>query len=232
LKNINILVVEDEVISTQYLIDVLKSLNVGTIYDSTNFEDALDIVKNNTIDIAFMDINIDGSVDGITSAKILNENRFLPIIFTTAYGDSHTILEASDTNIFGYLIKPFDTNAVEATLQVAVKRIKSVTANVKIDNIVKNDIIDFGMGQKFNLTNRTFYVEDIPINLTKMELNVLYFLCTNLNQNISYELLIQNVWNNKNISTSTIRDTLSRLKRKTPNLNIENIIDFGYILKG
>ena len=232
MKNINILVVEDEVISTQYLIDVLKSLNVGTIYDSTNFEDALDIVKNNTIDIAFMDINIDGSVDGITSAKILNENRFLPIIFTTAYGDSHTILEASDTNIFGYLIKPFDTNAVEATLQVAVKRIKSVTANVKIDNIVKNDIIDFGMGQKFNLTNRTFYVEDIPINLTKMELNVLYFLCTNLNQNISYELLIQNVWNNKNISTSTIRDTLSRLKRKTPNLNIENIIDFGYILKG
>jgi len=232
LKNINILIVEDEVISTQYLIDVLKSLNVGTIYDSTNFEDALDIVKNHTIDIAFMDINIDGSVDGITSAKILNENRFLPIIFTTAYGDSQTILEASDTNIFGYLIKPFDTNAVEATLQVALKRMKSVTANVKIDNIVKNDIIDLGMKQKFNLTNRTFYVEDIPINLTKMELNVLYFLCTNLNQNISYELLIQNVWNNKNISTSTIRDTLSRLKRKTPNLNIENIIDFGYILKG
>lgn len=232
MKNINILIVEDEVISTQYLIDVLKSLNVGTIYDSTNFEDALDIVKNHTIDIAFMDINIDGSVDGITSAKILNENRFLPIIFTTAYGDSQTILEASDTNIFGYLIKPFDTNAVEATLQVALKRMKSVTANVKIDNIVKNDIIDLGMKQKFNLTNRTFYVEDIPINLTKMELNVLYFLCTNLNQNISYELLIQNVWNNKNISTSTIRDTLSRLKRKTPNLNIENIIDFGYILKG
>ena len=52
--------------------------------------------------------NISGSIDGINSARLLNKEYFLPIIFTTAYGDSQTINEATDTNIFAYLIKPFE----------------------------------------------------------------------------------------------------------------------------
>lgn len=231
-KDLNILIVEDEVISTQYLIDILESLGFVNIYTSTNMDDALKIVKKYKIDISFMDINIQGAIDGIACAKIINEQYFLPIIFTTAYGDSTTIMEASDTNTFGYLIKPFEINEVEATLQVTLKRVEHFMSRLDYIDKTEDGIISFNMGQKYNLSNKTFYINNIALDLTKMELSLLYVFCTNLNQNISYDTLKERVWDNKDISYSTIRDTISRLKKKTSISNIENIINFGYILKG
>ena len=92
-KEINILIVEDEIISSEYLLSILQSLSFRTIYTATNMDSALEIVKKYKIDITFMDINISGSVDGISCAKILNMQYYLPIIFTTAYKDSDTIKE-------------------------------------------------------------------------------------------------------------------------------------------
>lgn len=230
-KNHNILIVEDEIISSEYLLDILKSLDFKNIYTVTNMNSALEIVKQTKIDIAFMDINISGSVDGISCAKILNLQYFLPIIYTTAYKDSDTIKEASDTNVFGYLIKPFESSEVEASLLISLKMIKNSTLTNLPTPTIEEEIIDLGMNQKYNLLNKTFYANDQYITLTKTELDVLYVFCKNINKNVSYETLVYKVWNHKDISRSTIRDAISRLKKKTPNLNIENVVNFGYILK-
>ena len=102
----NILIVEDEIVAVQYLKRILISLSYQTIFVSNNATDALEIINKHLIDLVFMDINIQGSVDGITCAHSLNIKQNIPIIYTTAYSDSVTIVEASETNIFGYLIKP------------------------------------------------------------------------------------------------------------------------------
>ncbi len=70
-----------------------------------------------------------------------------------------------------------------------------------------------------------------PISLTKKELSVLNFFCRNINQNISYDTMREYIWYSKSVSSSTIRDTVSRLKNKIPEVDIENIINFGYVLK-
>ena len=120
---------------------------------------------------------------------------------------------------------------MEATLLIALKTMKNITLeNIPIDT-TQDNIINLGMGQKYNLQNRTFYINNLPISLTKNELNILYVFCKNINQNISYDTFHYEVWNHKEISRSTIRDIVSRLKKKTPNLTIENVINFGYILK-
>lgn len=225
---LNILIVEDEIIASQYLLNILESLGFVNIFEASSFDEALAIVKTNKINLVFMDININGSIDGINSARLLNKEYFLPIIFTTAYADSQTINEATDTNIFGYLIKPFEKNQVESTLSITLKRIN---ISFEKNSLLGNSIINLGENQKYNLETKTFYINNKAINLTKKENDTLYILCKNLNQNISYEFLLEYVWEEKNISNSTIRDTVSRLKRKTPDLNIETIINFGYILK-
>jgi DNA-binding response OmpR family regulator len=69
------------------------------------------------------------------------------------------------------------------------------------------------------------------VALTKKELEVLDILCKNINKNISYEYLKDIVWINKDISDSTVRDVVSRLKKKLDDINIENISNFGYVLK-
>lgn len=63
------------------------------------------------------------------------------------------------------------------------------------------------------------------------ELRLIDLFCENPNQNISYELLIDRVWNGSPISDSTIRDSISKLKRKTECDSIENISGYGYVFK-
>jgi len=228
-SNLHILIVEDEIIATAYLNNILEKFGLSHIYEATSFYEALEIVNHVHIDLIFMDINIDGNIDGINSARILNKEYFIPIIYTTAYADSSTIQGACDTNVFGYLIKPFEKSQVESSLLIALKKVNM--SNQTQLNITQNSIIHLGNHQKYNLENLTFYINNKVIHLTKKETDVLYILCKNLNQNISYDTLSTYVWENKDIVNSTIRDTVSRLKKKAPNLKIETIINFGYILK-
>ena len=231
-KTYNILIVEDEIFCKQYLLHILKSLGYVHIFEAVNKDEALDIVEHNHIDLVFMDINIEGQVDGIICANLLNEKYFLPIVFTTAFGDSNTIMEANDTNIFGYLIKPFEFSDVEATLSIAIKRMSIYMQQdkqiKKIEHIDK--LVELGNNQVFNYKNRTYMIKNIPVNLTKNEMNMLYIFCKNIGNNTSYDELIEFVWKNKNISMSTIRDAISKLKKKAPMLNLENVTGYGYIL--
>jgi len=227
-KNINILIVEDEIIASEYLVNILESLSFNNVFEAVSIEKAKSIIKHNSIDLVFMDINIDGSIDGIQGASILNAYYNLPIIFTTAYGDSNTISEAYETNIYGYLIKPFKENNVEATLSVAIKQVFRDKQQLLDYDM---NTIKLGKNEKFDKVNKTFYINNIPVHLTKNELNLLNTFCVNIDNNISYTTLKEYVWNNKDISDSNIRDTVSRLKRKAPNLLLENIVNFGYILK-
>jgi len=225
-----ILIVEDEIFSIRYLRHILKSLGYKYIFEAVSNDEALDVVQKYKIDLVFMDINIDGSVDGITSAHLLNENYFLPIIFTTAYGDTSTISDASDTNIFGYLVKPFEQNDVEASLSVALKIVKNTYKNKEaVSN--SNSLLDLGNNHIYNLSKKTLSVNGIPTKLTKKELVFLHVLCINIDHNVTYENLKITVWENSNISNSTIRDTLLRLRKKVPLLKIDNLSNYGYILK-
>ncbi|MFA9373196.1 MAG: response regulator [Poseidonibacter sp.] len=229
----NILIVEDEAISAHYLINILDSLGFASIFEVSNADEAMRTIENNQIDLVFMDININGAIDGITCAHLINERYFLPIIYTTAYSDSQTIINASDTNIFGFLIKPFDLSTVEATIRVALKKIdlfKNITTNKPI-NSINNNLIDLGENQIYNLEAKILYIENCTIDFTKKEIELLYVLASNLNQSISFEILTDFVWGNKNISNSTIRDTVRRLRIKAPKLNIQTVVGLGYILK-
>lgn len=233
IKNYSILIVEDDFIATEYLYQILDSFGAETIFKAKNANEALELVNNNHIDLVFMDINIQGGVDGIKCSALLNEKYFIPIIFATAYADTATIDEAKDENIFGYLIKPFQISDVEATLSVAISninRIKKLQEPKKYEEI---NIKKINLSEKYvyYFDSKTLTFNNSVVALTKKELEVFHILCENMNKNISYEYLKDIVWINKNISDSTVRDVVSRLKKKLVNINIENISNFGYVLK-
>ena len=233
IKDYSILIVEDEFIATEYLYQILDSFGVETIFKAKNSNEALDIVNKNHIDLIFMDINIQGGVDGIKCSSLLNEKYFIPIIFATAYSDTRTINEANDENIFGYLIKPFQISDVEATLSVAISNINRIKKLKEQKEDEEMDIKEIDLSEKYiyYFDSKTLTFKNSPVSLTKKELEVFHILCKNINKNISYEYLKDIVWINKNISDSTVRDVVSRLKKKLDNINIENISNFGYVLK-
>jgi len=229
LKKKHILIVEDEYLSSSFLCGVMNKLGFKNITMVSSANAAIEVVKNNKVDLVFMDINIDGSIDGIVCARLLNQEYPIPIIYITAYRDTLTIEEAGQTNIYGYLIKPFDEKDIEATLSVALKRTSNNLNEKKYENL--DEKIDLGKEYNYCLKNRILFEKNIPIKLTKKESEVLYLLCKNINQNISYELFREYVWSNKMVANSTIRDTILRLRKKIPNIDLENSIGLGYSLR-
>lgn len=225
-----ILIVEDEAIASHYLNQLLLSLGDHTIFKATNARDAFGLMDSVKFDFAFLDINIDGVIDGIECAKIMNEKYFLPIIFTTAYNDTQTMQEASMTNMFGYLMKPFEQKDVEAALHIALNRIR-MTTTPKEQIYNEKEEIQLGENQRFSFKSQTFFIKDQPINLTKKEIAVLCILAININQNISFEIIKECVWENKEISNATIRDTIRRIRVKSPELKIQSVAGFGYSLR-
>ena len=231
--DIKILIVEDEFIALEYLKKTLEKLKFKNIFEARSADEAIDIVSSNEIDLLFMDININGKIDGIECTIIINDLYYsIPTIFTTAYGDSQTIDETKNCNCFGYLIKPFSVQDIEATIKTALNLIEKMNCTTKYNK--KSDsskVIKLNDGYVYNIKQKTLTLNNEYINLTKKEAELLDLFCKHLNQNISYEMMQEFIWDSKEIALSTIRDTVSRLKNKVPKLFIENISNYGYVLK-
>jgi len=223
-SNLNILIVEDEYINAQLIEQSVENLGHKVTAITSNAQDSYDVVKKSCIDLIFMDINLEGSIDGISCAKKLNQYKNIPIIYTTAYSDTNTIKEASQTNIYGYLIKPFDDRDIEATLNVAI-------ASIEKNRKELGNIIDLKNCYIYSMDTKLFTINGEIIPLTKKEKELLEFLIKNSNNVISYDLFRQIVWNDKIVADSTIREIILRLRKKAPLLHIENIVGLGYIFK-
>jgi len=229
MQSYNILIVEDDFVNAQFMIKAINKLGHKVVGRVKRADDALQVVDQKEVHIIFMDINIEGSIDGIACAQMINEKHRIPIIYTTAFADSQTIAEATQTNLFGYLIKPFDYPDVEASLNLTIKQ--NYTQNSKISEKPK-EYITLSKSYHYYPKSKTLFKQDESITLTAKERDIFHHLATNLNQNTTNEFLASYVWNNESIASSTIRNTIKRLRTKVPELSIETISGVGYMLKG
>ena len=117
-----ILIVEDENIVALDLCRRLTKLGYQILGTASSAHNAIKLIEKNTPDIILMDIRIKGNVDGIEAAETIRRNFGIPIIFLTAYSEEATLLRASVTKPYGYLLKPFSEQELHVTIQVALER--------------------------------------------------------------------------------------------------------------
>ncbi|MEE9372405.1 MAG: response regulator [Saprospiraceae bacterium] len=122
MSNISTIIVEDEPIIAADLENQLKKLGfeVYAIFEDGN--DVIDYLKNSMHpDVLLMDIQLEGELDGIETAMIVNKKFQLPIIFITSNTDSTSFRRAKLTHPSAFLSKPFRikdiTNAIELALE-------------------------------------------------------------------------------------------------------------------
>ncbi|CAA6808857.1 MAG: DNA-binding response regulator, OmpR family, contains REC and winged-helix (WHTH) domain [uncultured Sulfurovum sp.] len=224
----NILIVEDEFINAHFVEQTILNLGHNVVALIETAQEAINICQKKEVHIVFMDINLQGNIDGIECAKRLNKTQDIPIIYTTAFSDSKTIDEATDTNLFGYLIKPFDHQDIEASLNIAIKRNylkKAITKNTNSQLFT-----NLSHNYRYYDKTQTLIKHEDHIMFTNKESEVFYCLFKNINQTVTSTYLINHVWKAKAISSSTIRDTILRLRKKVPELEIKTISGIGYSL--
>jgi CheY-like chemotaxis protein len=133
MSQIKVMIVEDELITAEAIAILLKKLNYNPIAIVSSGEEAISKIKNLNLDLILMDIILAGSMDGIETAKIINANYNIPIIFITAYGDKKTLNRAKLSEPYGYIVKPITSeDELLPTIELAIY-------NHQVKNKLKKD---------------------------------------------------------------------------------------------
>lgn len=110
-----ILIVDDEALALSRLKRMLTTLGYEDITEADNAQSALEHIKNETFDLALLDINMPGTSGLELGYELRYHQENLAIIFQTAY-DEHA-LKAYDIGAVGYLVKPFSIEQLESTIE-------------------------------------------------------------------------------------------------------------------
>lgn len=121
-KKLKVLIVEDESIVSLVIENSLVGFDYEVVGKAVTGEEAVEAADEYEPDIILMDIYLEGDMDGIEAARIINQKHDIPIVYLTAYSDRNTIQRALDTNPFGYLIKPFTPMELYATLEAVYNK--------------------------------------------------------------------------------------------------------------
>lgn len=117
-----ILIVEDELIIASEIRRTLQRLGYEVIDVVSNGESALAVARDAKPDLILMDVNIDGPIDGIETARRVREQFQTPVVFLTALSDGPTIERAKQVEPYGFIVKPFDDHDLRTTVEIALYR--------------------------------------------------------------------------------------------------------------
>jgi DNA-binding LytR/AlgR family response regulator len=105
-RDISCLIVDDEAIAREIIATYLSKIpNINTVDNCSNAIEAFNFLRNNKVDLVFLDINMP-EVSGISFARSINKD--IKIIFTTAYRDY--AVEGFELQAVDYLLKPISFN--------------------------------------------------------------------------------------------------------------------------
>ncbi len=93
----------------------LAGLDIETVLEADNGEQALTMVRQNTIDMIFSDINMP-KMDGLEFVRQLQSlevARGIPIVMITTEGSQSRVVEALSLGARGYIRKPFTPDQVK-----------------------------------------------------------------------------------------------------------------------
>jgi DNA-binding LytR/AlgR family response regulator len=115
-----ILVVEDESLVAMDMVDMLTRMGYELLPNAMGFNDAVTILESQKPDLVLVDINLSGSKTGIDLARLLKDKYKIPFIFITSHSDKQTVNTASATLPSGYLVKPFDSEDLFTSIEIAL----------------------------------------------------------------------------------------------------------------
>ena len=67
-------------------------------------------------------------LDGIDAARRILEERPLPIVMLTAFGQQELVARAVEAGVFGYLVKPFREQDIVPAIEAARARFEELVA--------------------------------------------------------------------------------------------------------
>src|SRR5262245_936363 len=116
-----ILIAEDETIIRLDLRELLEKSGFEVVAEAKDGEEAVALASSETPDLALLDVKMP-KLDGIDAARRILDERPIPIVMVTAYGEQELVSKAVEAGVFGYLVKPFRETDLLPAIETARAR--------------------------------------------------------------------------------------------------------------
>ena len=122
-----VLVAEDETIIRLDLRDLLERAGFDVVAEARDGLEAVELARAERPDVAIMDVKMP-RLDGIEAARRILDERPIPIVMLTAYGQEELVSRAVEAGVFGYLVKPFRESDLLPAIRTARARHEELVA--------------------------------------------------------------------------------------------------------
>ncbi len=124
---IRVLIAEDETIIRLDLKELLERAGLEVCAEARDGEEAVELARTEQPDLAVLDVKMP-RLDGIEAARKILDERPIPIVMLTAYGQDELVSRAIEAGVFGYLVKPFRESDLLPAIQTARARHEELLA--------------------------------------------------------------------------------------------------------
>lgn len=122
-----VLVAEDEALIRMDLVELLIGEGYDVVGEAGDGEEALRLARELEPDLVVMDVKMP-TMDGITAASTIAEERIAPVVMLTAFSQRELIDRAREAGAMAYVVKPFDASDVVPAIELAMARYAEIRA--------------------------------------------------------------------------------------------------------
>ncbi len=214
-----ILIVEDNLKLLETIADALSAEQFLCVTTGT-FDDANEKLCIYTYDVLIVDINLPGG-SGLDLIRIIKkQNPSTGIIVISARNSLDDKIEGLDLGADDYITKPF-------AMAELIARVKSL---LRRRSFLGSDTVTFG-DITINTTAREVSVNNVRIDLTKSEYDILLFFFSNPSRVLTKESIAEHIWgDNMDLADSFdfIYSHIKNLRKKITSHGGNDIISAVY----
>lgn len=171
------------------------------LIDENKSSESLSLV---ILDVMMPDIN------GFQVLKIIRETSNIPVLMLTAKSDEDDKVSGLRLGADDYLTKPFSISELMARVNSLIRRYTTLNPTFATET----DYIAL-QGMVIDKANRIVYINDIPVELTGKEFDLLSFLASNKGRVYTKKQIYTQVWKDEYaFDDSNIMSFISKLRKK------------------
>jgi len=185
---------------------------------------ARQLLEEEPIDLLIVDRNLPGMEGSEFVAQLRQDGYDIPVIFVSARNQPHEIEEGFARGADDYLSKPFNMNELLLRIEAILRR----TRKKEFSTLSHRDI-------RLDPARHTVTVGDVPMELSRLEFDLLRFFLQNPGITLHRDQLLERVWGDTvSAQYKTVNVTINRLLTKIDpdriHRYIEPIRGVGYCL--
>ncbi|WP_295563276.1 response regulator transcription factor [uncultured Holdemanella sp.] len=190
------------------------------VHSYYTYEEASAHVVDDDVHLWILDIMLDDKSGFDLIEEIRLQGPETPVIFMSARDKEFDRIIGLEKGCDDYITKPFSPKELVLRVNNIIKRAYRDDNNrISID------------GYELDEEQRKIYADNVEIELTTKEFDLLIMFIKNKGIAFSRDKILENVWDENYFgSDRVVDDTLRRLRKKLPNLNIHTIYGYGYRL--